>query len=78
MILIIPLVLLFDYRKTYENTLLDIIIPLASVAIVAIIYIEGGFEVIRFYLRDLYSKAEEEKETMQAAIKQITSIIKRR
>ena len=78
MILIIPLVLLFDYRKTYENTLLDIIIPLAGVAIVAIIYIEGGFEVIRFYLRDLYSKAEEEKETMQAAIKQITSIIKRR
>ena len=78
MILIIPLVLLFDYRKTYKNTLLDMIIPIVGIAIIAIIYIEGGFEVIRFYLRDLYSKTKEEEETIKAAIKQITNIIKRR
>ena len=78
MVFIIPLVLLFDYRKTYKNTFLDIVIPIAGIAIVAIIYIEGGFEVIRFYLRDIYNKAQEEEETIKATIKQLTSIIKRR
>lgn len=78
MLLIIPIILLFDYRKTYKNTLIDTVIPLAGIALLAVIYIEGGFEVIRFYLRDAYKNAENNEEGTSALINQIANIIKRR
>lgn len=52
MILLIPVVMLFDYRKQYKNNLPDIIIPVAGIALLLITYIEGGFEIIRFALED--------------------------
>lgn len=47
LILVIPLVLLFNYRKKYENALIDIIIPLAGILLVIFTLIEGGFEVLK-------------------------------
>ena len=44
---IIPLVLLFDYKKTYKNNMIDIVIPIAGVAMVVLVYLEGGFQIIR-------------------------------
>ena len=45
MLLIIPLLVFFNYRKTYPKSMIDTFIPLAGVALVAIVYIEGFFEV---------------------------------
>ena len=50
MIFIIPLVLFFDYRKTYKNTLPDMIIPAVGIALVALTFLEGGFEVAKYAL----------------------------
>ena len=50
MILIIPLVALFDYRKTYTNKIVDILIPIAGIALIVIIYVEGLFQFIKYKL----------------------------
>ena len=47
LILVIPLVLLFNYRKKYSNGLIDIIIPVAGIVLVIFTLIEGGFEVLK-------------------------------
>ena len=49
MLLIIPLIILFDYKKVHEDKLMDLIIPAAGIGAVAIVYIEGGYEVIRVW-----------------------------
>ena len=49
---IIPLVLLFDYKKTYKNNMVDIVIPIVGVAMVAVVYLEGGFQIIRHAFAD--------------------------
>lgn len=52
MLLIIPLLVFFNYRKTYPKSMIDTFIPLAGVALVAIVYIEGFFEVGKvFFVR---------------------------
>ena len=58
MLLIIPVVLFFDYTKTYKNKMMDIVIPVAGIALIAIIYVEGLFIVLKNYLADLVSKVE--------------------
>ena len=50
MLFIIPLVILFDYKKTYKDSMTDLIIPIVGVAVTAIIYIEGGYQVIRYFI----------------------------
>ena len=52
MIFIIPIVLLFDYRRTYDNIIPDILIIAFGTLFLIIAFIEGGFEVIRFALID--------------------------
>lgn len=46
MIFISPILLLFNYNKTHENKTMDIVIPLAGIALVAFVYIEGIFQVL--------------------------------
>ena len=53
MLLLIPLVIFFDYTKSHENKMVDLIIPVAGVALVALLLIEGFFEVARFSLANL-------------------------
>ena len=62
MILIIPLVLLFDYRKTYKNNYIDIIIPAGGIALLILVYLEGGYEVIKQYLVNMIRESEKEPE----------------
>ncbi len=46
MIFISPILLLFNYNKTHENKTMDIVIPLAGIALVVFVYIEGIFQVL--------------------------------
>lgn len=57
---IIPLVLLFDYKKTYKNNMIDIVIPIAGVAMVVLVYLEGGFQIIREAFADSNNKPDGE------------------
>lgn len=43
---IIPLVILFSYRKQHKNPELDPFIPVAGIALIGLVYIEGIFQVI--------------------------------
>lgn len=45
----IPFILLFSYNKTYKDTTLDIIIPVVGIGLVAFVYIEGIYEVVKSY-----------------------------
>ncbi len=46
LVVIIPLVLLFSYKKTHKNPKIDIAIPVVAIAVIAFIYIEGVFQVL--------------------------------
>ena len=50
MILLIPVVIFFDYTKTYKNKIVDLIIPAAGLALVALVYVEGLYDILRGYL----------------------------
>ena len=54
MLLTIPIVAFFDYRKTYKNKLVDTAIPVIGVAIIAIIYIEGFFQFGKFMISQTF------------------------
>ena len=62
MLLIIPLLIFFDYRKTHDNKIVDVIIPIAGIAIIILLYVEGLFELIKGYLADMARKAREASE----------------
>ena len=46
LILCVPLVLLFSYKKTHKNPKLDSFVPIAGIALVALVFIEGMFQVV--------------------------------
>ena len=80
MLLLIPIIIFFDYTKTHKNKLVDMIIPAAGVALLVVLYIEGLFEVARFYLIGLSQKANEStnKEAATYAIKGLVNKIRQR
>lgn len=47
LIFAIPFILLFSYTKTYKNKRVDMFIPVAGIGIIAFIFIEGFFLMIR-------------------------------
>ena len=75
LILIIPLVILFDYKKTYKDKKLDTLIPIAGIALLLIVYIEGGFEVLKVFLRDITQSAN--ADSGEEAISVIKHFLKR-
>ena len=78
LLLIVPIIMLFDYRKTYENKLPDIIIPVVGIVLLIIVTIEGGFEVIRKFLIDTRKAAEDvQEETGKSIIQAIIHLIKK-
>lgn len=80
MILLIPVILLFDYKKTYKNNMLDIVIPLAGVILMVFVTIEGLFEVAKFYIIKYLNEVPPEEEPTEAAkqiIKQIAERIRK-
>ena len=70
LLFIIPLIMFFDYHKTYKNKLIDIIIPVVGVGLVAFTYLEGGFSTVQAFFIHLNKKAEENKtqESVEALI----------
>lgn len=47
LLLLSPLMLLFSYTRTHKNKTLDTFIPIAGVALIALIYLEGGYQLLR-------------------------------
>ena len=69
-IFILPVVLLFSYNKTHKNKKVDTLIPVAGIALVAFIYLEGMYQVlshnipiildkIRNWIEGLFNKGED-------------------
>ena len=46
LIFIIPLVILYSYRKTHKNPTVDLLIPVAGIALIVVIYVEGLFQTV--------------------------------
>ena len=44
LLLISPLMLLFSYTRTHKNRLLDSFIPIISIVIIVLVYLEGFFQ----------------------------------
>ena len=53
MILIVPVILLFNYTKTHKNAIIDMMIPVGGVAAIAVIYIDGLITAICEYLKTM-------------------------
>ena len=52
-----PLVLLFSYTRTHRNKTLDTLIPFAGIALIALVYIESGYQFIQM-VPDLLASAD--------------------
>lgn len=46
LLLAMPIILLFSYNKTHKDKTIDVIIPVAGLALVAFAYLEGAFQII--------------------------------
>ena len=79
MLFLIPIVILFDYKKTYKDNKMDLIIPVAGVAILVLLYIEGLFEVARAYLIKTMQDVNQEEpvEAAKHALKAIMTRIRK-
>ncbi len=47
LLLMAPIMLLFSYTRTHKNKTLDSFIPIAGIALIALIYIEGGYQFLQ-------------------------------
>ena len=47
LLLLSPLMLLFSYTRTHRNKRPDTLIPLAGIALIVLVYIEGGYQLLR-------------------------------
>ena len=77
LLLIVPIIILFDYTKTYKDNKLDIFIPAAGIALTLIIYLEGGFQVITNYFKDMGSKDNTESFQIEAIKQAIHKILRK-
>ena len=77
MVFIIPLIIFFDYTKTYTNKKIDLFIPIVGIGLLAILYIEGLFEIAKAYLIDMARKAKEAEESGGIIISYIRNIFKK-
>ena len=83
MIPIIPLILLFSYKKTHTNSQMDMIVPLVGVGLIVLVYVEGMFEVITINmpymlakLKDIFSGGGDEPPPDPGIINSISNIIR--
>ena len=58
MVLIIPVIIFFDYTKTYDDKFVDILIPVVGIVLLLIVYVIGLFEVLKGYLAELVKKGQ--------------------
>lgn len=64
LILFAPIMLLYNYGKTYENTLVELIIPAGAITLLLILYLEGGLfvmgEIARYAKTEVMTTAKEQ------------------
>ena len=72
LLFIIPLVMLFDYRKTYKNKLPDLLIPAIGVGLLVVVYVEGVFQVLTSWINSVESETESEDTSLLAGISMIS------
>ena len=82
MIFVIPFIMFFDYKKTHKNPVIDALIPVAGIALIIIIYIEGGFEVLKAFLaekmKELKDFGGDDEEEPLEAVRNIIRLIKKK
>ncbi len=49
---LIPIILLFSYTRTHKQKLIDAAIPVVSVIVIVLVYLDGGFQLIQGVLRN--------------------------
>jgi len=47
LLLMPPFVLLFSYTRTHKNKLIDIFIPIVGIVMILLVYLQGGYQIIR-------------------------------
>ena len=57
LLLLSPLMLLFSYTRTHKNKTLDTFIPFAGIALIVLVYIEGGYQFL-LMVPDLLASAD--------------------
>ena len=72
LLFIIPLVMFFDYRKTYKNKLPDLLIPAIGVGLLVVVYVEGVFQVLTSWINSVESETESEDTSLLAGISMIS------
>ena len=81
MILIIPVLIFFDYTKTHKDKIGDILVPAAGIGALLLLYMFGLFELLKAYLASLGDKLKQTdstgEEPVTAAIKYIKDIFKK-
>ena len=76
MISLIPLLIFFDYTKTHDNKTVDLVIPVAGIALIILLYIEGLFQILSGYIADFMKRLEELSEEEQEQEKSLLNIVK--
>ena len=59
MVPIIPVILLFSYKKTHKNPQMDMIVPLVGIGSIVLVYVEGMFEAITINMPYMIEKLKE-------------------
>ncbi|MCR5491687.1 MAG: hypothetical protein K6F32_06135 [Bacilli bacterium] len=59
LLFIIPIVLLFSYKKVHKNPKVDMFIPIAGIALMLFVYVEGIFQVVTLNLAQFVAKVKE-------------------
>ena len=77
MILIIPLLLLFDYKKTYKDNKIDTFIPVAGIGLVVLVYLFVGYEVLKAYIVGLLSSNNDGGEPIAPLFHKASNLIRR-
>ena len=58
-ILLIPIILLFSYTKKHKDPTIDLLVPLAGVGFIAVIYVEGLYQVTSYSLIETINKLKD-------------------
>ena len=56
---VIPIVMFFDYKKEHQNKKVDSLLPLIGIGLIAIVYVEGIFEIIINNIPSIIEKIKE-------------------
>ena len=49
----IPFMLLFSYTRTHKNRVVDAVLPLFGIALIFMVWIEGGYQTLQLYVGTL-------------------------